>query len=389
MKYKWVALRDAATYVNGYAFKPEEWSTEGTPIIRIQNLTNTSGVFNYYQGNYLEKYIVNKGDILISWSASLGVYQWTGQQALLNQHIFKVVFDKIEIDKSFFKYAIFKVLREMEKYTHGSTMKHITKKYFDEIKIPLPPLETQKKIAAVLDKAQELIDKRKEQLVKLDEFVQSVFLEMFGDPISNPKGWIRKPLGDYIDILTDYHANGSYEVLRDNVELLDQKNYALMVRTTDLENGNFFKNVKYITKDAYEFLTKTKVYGGELIINKIGSAGKVYLMPCLERPVSLGMNQFMIRLLSGLNNIYVYHLFNTASGKSLILNNVRGAVTKTITKDAIRGILVPITPVQLQNQFAAIVEKTEQQKALMQQSLVEMENNFNSLMQRAFKGELF
>ncbi|WP_427340444.1 restriction endonuclease subunit S [Caloranaerobacter sp. DY30410] len=262
-------------------------------------------------------------------------------------------------------------------------------KFLKNIIIPLPPIETQKKIADVLDKAQELIDKRKEQIEKLDEFIQSVFLDMFGDPIRNSKNWVKDDFGNYIEVLTDYHANGSYKILKQNVELLDEENYALMIRTTDLENNNFTKNVKYITKEAYEFLSKTKVYGGEIIINKIGSAGNVYLMPKLNRPVSLGMNLFMIRLSKKLNNVFIYHLFNNSTGKSLIMSKVRGAVTKTITKDAIRQINIPIPPIELQNKFAEIVEKAEKQKELLQKSLTEMENNFNNLMQKAFKGELF
>ena len=92
MKKDWTykKLGEVATYVNGYAFKPETWSEKGLPIIRIQNLNNVNAAFNYYEGELPEKYIVNKGDLLISWSASLGAYYWEGDVAYLNQHIFKV-----------------------------------------------------------------------------------------------------------------------------------------------------------------------------------------------------------------------------------------------------------------------------------------------------------
>jgi type I restriction enzyme S subunit len=114
-------------------------------------------------------------------------------------------------------------------------------KYLKELQIPLPPLSEQKKIAAVLDKADQLRQKRKEAIEKLDRLVHSVFLDMFGDPVTNPKGWEIIAFGELIDVLTDYHANGSYEILREHVELLDNEDYALMVRTTDLENVNFTK----------------------------------------------------------------------------------------------------------------------------------------------------
>lgn len=96
---KKVKLGEVATFINGYAFKPQDWSSEGREIIRIQNLTKTSTEINYYSGTIDKKYIVEAGDILISWSGTLGVFQWCGRSAVLNQHIFKVVFDKIDIDK--------------------------------------------------------------------------------------------------------------------------------------------------------------------------------------------------------------------------------------------------------------------------------------------------
>mgnify|MGYP000683016757 CR=1 FL=1 len=95
-----IKLGDVATYINGYAFKPEDRGEEGLQIIRIQDLTGNSYDLGFYNGKYPKKIEINDGDVLISWSASLGVYVWNGGKALLNQHIFKVKFDKVDIDKS-------------------------------------------------------------------------------------------------------------------------------------------------------------------------------------------------------------------------------------------------------------------------------------------------
>ncbi|RVT47661.1 restriction endonuclease subunit S, partial [Acinetobacter indicus] len=103
-------------------------------------------------------------------------------------------------------------------------------------------------------------------------------------------------LGDLIEVLTDYHANGAYKKLKENVELLDDEDYALMVRTTNFENNDFNDSVKYINEHAYNFLEKSKVYPNDLIMNKIANAGSIYLMPDLQRPVSLAMNLFLIRM---------------------------------------------------------------------------------------------
>ena len=176
MSWQKVKLGDVASFVNGYAFKPSDWSQAGMEIIRIQNLTKSSGESNYFLGKLDERYKVIKGDILISWSATLGCYEWNGSDAWLNQHIFKVVFNKRKVDKAFFKYLINYVLDELKQQVHGATMKHITKDKFDNTLVPLPPLDVQKKIADILDKADTLRRKDAELIKKYDELAQSIFI---------------------------------------------------------------------------------------------------------------------------------------------------------------------------------------------------------------------
>lgn len=166
-------LGDLATYINGYAFKPADWGDTGLPIIRIQDLTGNSYQLNRYDGEYPERIEVNDGDVLISWSASLGVYIWHRSKALLNQHIFKVVFDKLPINKDYFVFAVEHKLAEMESKTHGATMKHIVKKDFDGTIIPYPSIEKQAIIAEHLRRITNLIDRQTEQLLLLDQLVKS------------------------------------------------------------------------------------------------------------------------------------------------------------------------------------------------------------------------
>lgn len=148
-------------------------------------------------------------------------------------------------------------------------------------------------------------------------------------------------LGDCIKLLTDYHANGSYEILNKHVTLLDHKEYAYMVRTVDLEHENFDKDVIYVDEHAYNFLKKTKMYGHEIVINKIGSAGKVYLMPELNMPVTLGMNQFMLRTNDKTNEEYVYAFLNCKYGRLLTERKISGAVPPSIDKESVRNIRIP------------------------------------------------
>ena len=214
MKQGWEIkkLGEVATYVNGYAFKPEHWGEIGVPIIRIQNLNNPNAEFNYCESDIPTKFVVENGDILISWSASLGVYEWNRGKAYLNQHIFKVVFDKINISKYFLKYAVSAKLNEMLKDAHGATMKHIVKSDFDNTTIPYPPIEEQERIVEELDCLSGVIEKKREQLKELDALAESIFYTMFGDPITNEKGLIIKTIGDVCQLKSgDSSANNTSE----------------------------------------------------------------------------------------------------------------------------------------------------------------------------------
>lgn len=168
-------------------------------------------------------------------------------------------------------------------------------------------------------------------------------------------------LGKVCSTLTDFSANGSYATIAQNFTLLDEKDYAYMVRSTDLEKSNFVDNVKYVSKHSYEFLSKSKLYGGEILINKIGSPGRVYLMPKLNMPVSLGMNLFMVRIKedSGFNEKYLWAYFNTPIGQNIIKRKVNGTVPLTIDKEAIRTLYLPLQSKDFQELIAGLVDDSE------------------------------
>ncbi|MBG2714040.1 restriction endonuclease subunit S [Proteus mirabilis] len=174
-------------------------------------------------------------------------------------------------------------------------------------------------------------------------------------------------LGGFIATLTDYHANGSYETLKSHVSLLDNPDFAYMVRTADLEEEQFSEGVKYISEHAYEYLSKSKVFGGEILINKIGSAGKVYLMPELNRPVSLGMNLFLIRTSKEISTFFLYAYFQSFYGKKSIEKHVTGTVPLTIAKDAVRSVLIPIPNKEIHDLIGQLVKSSFEKKNLSKQ----------------------
>ena len=373
--------------------KKEYWDSGTIPWVKIGDIkgkyiSNTSEFITEQGLNESSAKLFKKGTLLYTIFATLGEVAILDIDATTNQAIVGISHTN-EVDTNYLYYFLKSKKEYVNDIGRGVAQNNINLSMLKDIDVYLPSNLEQQKISKVLDKAQELIDKRKEQIEALDELVKSQFIEMFGNPYKNEKGWEIAEIGKYLNILTDYHSNGSYETLRDNVTLLDTPSYALMVRTTDLENNNFENEVKYIDEHAYNHLEKSKVFGGEIIINKIGSAGKVYLMPYLNRPVSLAMNQFLLRFdEEKVNHIFLYNLLLTPYMESKIKEKVRGAVTKTITKDAIREINIIVPPISLQKEFVEFVKQVDKLKFEMEKSLKELEDNFNSLMEKAFNEEL-
>ena len=257
-------------------------------------------------------------------------------------------------------------------------------KALKELEIRVYSREEQDEIVRVLDKIDHLIEQRYKEISCLNQLVKSRFVELFGDPASNSPKWDTGRLGDYMTTLTDFSANGSYALLDSQVVMYDEPHYAIMVRTTDLETGDLKNGVKYIDQKAYELLGKSKLFGGEMIMNKIGSAGKIYIMPHIETPASLGRNAFMFRFDQRVNMVFLYALLTSEYGTAEIQQHVRGAVTKTITKESTRSIRIIVPPIELQQQFAVFVKQVDKSKLAVQKSLDELETLKKSLMQQYF-----
>ena len=169
-------------------------------------------------------------------------------------------------------------------------------------------------------------------------------------------------MNDIIGCLTDFHANGSYENIAQNFELLNKKDYAYMVRSTDLEAKDYETNVKYVSEHTYNFLAKSKIFGGELLINKIGTPGRVYFMPKLEMPVSLGMNLFMVRLKHkcDVEEAFLWAFFNSKFGENIIKRKINGTVPLTIDKEAIKSLYIPKISKILQSLITKTVSNSQE-----------------------------
>ena len=349
---KKVRLGELATYINGYAFKPADWVNKGLPIIRIQNLTGSSQELNYYDGEYPLKTEINNGDVLISWSASLGVHIWNKGKALLNQHIFKVLFDKMEVDKKYFVYAVKHNLSTMESHMHGATMKHIIKKDFDNILVPYPSLERQEKIAKVLTNLEKILESKNLQLQSYEQLIKSRFVEMFGDISINSKSFDIKPFGDLCFKIGDgLHGTPLYD---------DKGNY-YFINGNNLGN-DCIKITETTKKVNEEVFKKYYIQFGEntVFLSINGTLGNVALYN--DEPIILGKSAAYCNLKPSLHIKFVAELFKTNEFKEYMLSNSSGTTITNFGLKAFRNYPMIVPPMILQTQFTKFVEQVDKLK---------------------------
>jgi type I restriction enzyme S subunit len=382
IEWKETPLGKIANFINGRAFKPEEWEEKGKIIIRIQDLTGSVRNPNYTTKKFDDKYLVKKGDLLISWSATLDAFIWGKDEGWLNQHIFKVEEDKKIIDHKYLFYFVKRSIDLFLRDTHGSTMKHITKGNFESIKIPLPfrngqpDIESQKAIVSILEKAEQLKEKRKQSLKLLDEYLKSLFNEMFvgkGFPIKKLEGVCIK--------ITD----GSHRT----PQLLSEGYPFLTV--ADMGERDFdYRDIKKISKEEYLDLVKNgcRPEKGDVLFSKDGTIGKVMRINETKDQVVLSSISILKPDFENINSIYLENVLKTDLALNQAIDSKSGSAIRRIILRHLKEIKIPLPPLSLQQKFASIVEHVERLKEKQNQSLKEIEQLFNALMQKAFNGEL-
>ena len=385
-------LNDICDISGGYAFKSTIFKDNGIPIIRIgdisDNKINISETTVYINEN-IEKYknfIISKGDILIALSGAttgkFGIYNYD-EPSLLNQRVAKL-FPKKDVLNKYLYHYMNKLQDTIYNKALGCAQPNISPKEIGELEIYLPNINEQKAIVEVLDKAQELIDKRKKQIEALDELVKSKFIEMFGDPFNDEKGFGTNKLGEVTGV------NPKKAEIKDlDKELL--VSFVPMDRVG--EKGEFNPEVSKSIGEVYSGFTYFRE--NDVLFAKITPCmenGKGAVAVNLSNGIGFGSTEFhVLRPLREKSNSYwIYHLTTLIEFRRLAERKMTGSAgQKRVPTDFLNNIQVVVPPIELQNQFADFVKKTDKLKFEMEKSLKELEDNFNSLMQKAFKGELF
>lgn len=180
-----------------------------------------------------------------------------------------------------------------------------------------------------------------------------------------PSTWKTERIGDYAEVITDYVANGSFASLAENVEYKDEPDYAVLIRLTDY-NNDFNGKFVYINQSAYEFLGKSKLFGGEIIISNVGAnVGTVFRCPQLDTKMSLAPNAIMLKT-KGDDDFY-YYWFSSRNGQHSLKSIVTGSAQPKFNKTNFRDLLVPVPPIDVQRKISTYLRTIDEKIALNKQ----------------------
>ena len=384
---------DIADQIRGVAYRKQDAATSKMngflPVLRAGNITDQGLTYEdlvYVPASKIsEKQKIRKHDVLIA--ASSGSLDVVGKAAPVLEDFeggfgafCKVLRPRKNVDPAYFA-QFFKTpeyRRTVSSLAAGANINNLRNEDLDGLQIPLPPLGEQKRIAAILDAADALRAKRRETLAQLDTLLQSTFLDMFGDPVTNPKGFPLKYLGDVCDVRDGTHDSPKYVDL--GHPLLTSKNF---------KNGKIdFNGASLISEEDFHQINKrSKVDMGDLVMPMIGTIGNPVLVE--REPIFAIKNVALIKFHIGSpDNRFVRQLLCSNYFDHVTAKANRGGTQKFVALKDLRKMPIPLPSLDLQKKFATIVESIEQQKTRLRAHLAELDTLFASLQDRAFKGAL-
>lgn len=350
--------------------------------IQIDDLRNDDNIKYCVNNKYV---LARKEDIIIAWDGANAGTIGYGLEGAIGSTLAILSFK----DKGFMSEFCGLFLKSKFKYLRdkctGATIPHISKQALVDLKMPNISLEKQKEIVNTLRISQELIDKRKAQIEDLDELVKSKFIEMFSDKNKYRYVKIEELVSNKSDIVDGPFGS--------NLKTIDYVDVGVrVIQINNIGESSFRDNNKrYITEEKYNSLIKHSVVPGDIVVAKMGEPiGRTCIVPEYINKAVIVADCMKIRPnVSIINRKYLEFLLNTEEVKAQFRKYSQGSTRVRLNLTMLRKIEVLYPPIELQNQFADFVKQVDKLKFEMEQSLKELEDNFNSLMQRAFKGELF
>lgn len=377
-KNQLVTLGKHIDILSGCAFPSSGFNrNNGVPLIRIRDILSGK-TETYYEGSYDLKYLIKKGDLLVGMDGDFNREYWKGTDALLNQRVCKITPNPETLDKNFLYHFLQKELDKIHATTDVVTVKHLSVKKIQDIKIRLPSLKEQKRIAAILDKADAIRQKREQAIKLADDFLRAKFLEMFGTPANNihrfPKGTIRD-LVDSVNYGTSAKAS------------IDSGEYPILRMGNITYQGRWdFTDLKYLdlsVKEKDKYLVKE----GDLLFNRTNSKELVGKTAVYEedRPMAFAGYLIRVRPNSIGNNYYISGYLNSIRGKITLMNMCKSIVgMANINAQELQNIEILIPPKHLQDEYEIIYKKIKKGLSIYDKSAMQLQLLASNLSNKYF-----
>ena len=376
MKEGWETkkLVDICKIQYGYPFDSKQFCDDSKypQLIRIRDVSRGYSE-TYFSGEIPEGYYIDKGDYLIGMDGEFNIAAWNSERALLNQRVCKITANNEAFDR-FLYYNLRIILKQIEDETPFVTVKHLSAKRLNGVTINLPPLSEQKYIVNELDLLSSIIEKKKAQIKELDNLAQSLFYEMFGDPITNEKGWEVRKLADISKEKLSYGSGAS---------AIPYDGKMRYIRITDInDSGELNDNIV----SPNSFNEKCLLNDGDILFARSGATvGKTYYHK--EKNGKCIYAGYLIRLIPNADIVlpsYVFGYTKTQYYMEFVKSAQNAVAQPNINAKQYGNLDICIPPLSLQQQFTSKIEAIEQQKELIKKSIKEVETLFNSRMDYYF-----
>ena len=330
--------------------------------------------------------VLPAGSVLVSCIGSIGKIGILTKEACSNQQI-NAIIPQDETDSRFIAYSLYAQRFVLESIANAPVVPIINKTDFSKIRIGIPPKSTQLAIVSELDKINELIRLKKEQLKDFDNLAQSLFYEMFGDPVENEKGWEMKKLGEISSLICNGNTpKGGSEVYVDN-GILFLRSQNVWKNRLDLDD------VAFIDEATHKSLKKSALNHNDLLITKTGrvntensSLGRTALFEGEDGSANINGHVYLVRLKEGMVHKYVLYILISNSYRELIRRTCVGGIDKRqLNKNHIEDFPIIFPPLPLQRLFAQRIEQIEREKSEVQKSIQDLETLLASRMQYWFE----
>ena len=372
---RYALLPDVCEIQYGYAFDSALFSeTEGRPLIRIRDVVR-GYTETFTTESCADEYIVHAGDLLIGMDGEFNIERWKSDDALLNQRVCKLI-PKSEVDGGYLYYFMPSALKAIEEKTPFVTVKHLSAKQLNAVQVPMLDIGEQRKIAAVLDKVSGLIAMRKKQLQKLDDLVKARFVEMFGDPVRNDKGWPLVPLASLAEIKIGPFGS-----------LLHKEDYVsgghALVNPSHIVDGQITTDDDLtVTDSKYAEMEAYHLHTGDIVLGRRGEMGRCAVV--YEEGMLCGTGSLIIRPASGMLPYFLQKIISYPTFKKSIEDMAVGVTMLNLNVPIVSGFMIPVLPLEGQTAYLEFVEQTDKSKLTIQQSLDKLELMKKALMQKYF-----